>query len=63
MLKLCRNIVKRWGVFFICMASRACHIEVVPDLSTNPFIQCFMRFTSRREMYRCCIYSDQGTKF
>ena len=45
------------------MASRACHIEIVPDLSTDSFIQCFMRFTARRGM--CCrsLFSDQGTNF
>ena len=58
-----RSVVKRWGVLFICMASRACHIEVVPDLTTDAFLQCFWRFTSRRGL--CCryLYSDQGTNF
>ena len=62
-VKLCRNIVKRWDVLFACMASRGGHIEVVSDLSTDSFIQCFMCFTSRRGMYCRCIYSDQGTNF
>ena len=62
-VKLNRSIVKRWGVLFICMASRACHIEIVPDLSTDSFIQCFMRFTARRGMYCRSLFSDQGTNF
>ena len=62
-VKVNRNIVKRWGVLFICMAVRACHIEIVPDLSTDSFIQCFMRFTARRGMYCRCLFSDQGTNF
>ena len=39
-----RSIAKRWGVLFICMATRACHIEIVPDLSADSFIQCFFVF-------------------
>lgn len=62
-VKLNRSIVKRWGVLFICMASRACHIEIVPELSTDSFIQCFMRFTARRGMYCRTLFSDQGTNF
>ena len=62
-IKIGRSVAKRWGVLFIFMAIRACHIEVVPDLSTSSFIQCFWRFTSRREMYCRCLYSDQGSNF
>ena len=62
-IKIGRSIAKRWGVLFICMAIRACHIEVVPDLSTSSFIQCFWRFTSRGEMYCRCLYSDQSSNF
>ena len=58
-----RSVSKRWGVLFICMATRACHIEIVPDLSTDSFIQCFFRFLARRGMCCKCLYSDQGTNF
>ena len=34
-LSLGRSLVKRWGVLFICMASRACHIKISPDVSTD----------------------------
>ena len=63
MIKSGRSVVKRWGVLFICMASRACHLDVVPDLSTDSFIQCYTRFIARRGS--CCryLYSDQGTNF
>ena len=62
-IKIGRSVSKRWGVLFICMAIRACHIEVAPDLSTSSFIQCFWRFTSRRGLYCKCLYSDQGSNF
>ena len=58
-----RSIAKRWGVLFICMATRACHIEIVPDLSADSFIQCFFRFLSRRGLHCKCLCSDQGTNF
>ena len=46
-VKVSRSIVKRWGVLFICMSSRGCHLNFVPDLTTSSFIQCFWRFTCR----------------
>ena len=62
-VKVGRSVVKRWGVLFLCMASRACHINVVPDLTADAFIQCFIRFTARRGLYCRFLYSDQGTNF
>ena len=62
-VKVNLNVVKRCGVLFICMATRACHIKFVPDLTTNSFIQCFWRFTCRRSLYCCFIYTDRGTNF
>ena len=51
-VKIGRSVVKRWGVLFLCMASRACYIDVVPNLSIDAFIQCFIRFTARHGL--CC---------
>ena len=31
-----------------CGVSRALHLELVPDLSTETFLRCFKRFVSRR---------------
>ena len=47
---------------FICFASKAIHIEVVSDLSTNALIASLRRFVSRRGL--CSdIYSDNATNF
>ena len=54
---------KALGVLFICMASRARHIEVVPDLTTDAFLQCFWRFMLLCGLCCRCLYSDQGTNF
>ena len=33
-----RSEVKVYGCLFVCMAARACHLELVDDLSTDLFI-------------------------
>lgn len=54
--------VKAYLAIFICMASKAVHIEVVQDASTEAFIRAFRRFISRRG--RChTIFSDCGSNF
>ncbi|XP_022837004.1 uncharacterized protein LOC111364391, partial [Spodoptera litura] len=44
------------------MATRAVHIEVVSDLTTEGFLAAFKRFVSRRGHCRH-IWSDNGTNF
>lgn len=47
---------------FICMATRAVHIEAVSDLTTEGFLAAFKRFVARRG--RCNhLWSDNGTNF
>ena len=57
-----RREVKRYGVLFTCMASRAVHVEVAKSPSTDPFISAYRRFVGRRGAVRH-ISSDQGTIF
>ena len=45
-----RKELRRYGVLFTCMASRAVHIEVADTLETDSFISALRRFVCRREL-------------
>ncbi|KAJ0169568.1 hypothetical protein K1T71_014753 [Dendrolimus kikuchii] len=53
---------KGYICLFICMATRAIHIEVVSDLTTEGFLASFKRFVARRGHCRH-FWSDNGTNF
>ena len=57
-----RKEVKRYGVIFTCMSTRAVHIETATSLSTDSFINAYRRFVSRRGPCRQ-LRSDCGTNF
>ena len=57
-----RKQVKRYGVLFTCMASRAIHIETANSLETDSFINALRRFLAERGPIRQ-IRSDRGTNF
>ncbi|CAK1578182.1 unnamed protein product [Parnassius mnemosyne] len=53
---------KGYICLFICMVTRAVHIEAVSDFTTQGFLAAFKRFVARRG--HCSdIYSDNGTNF
>ncbi|XP_076391767.1 uncharacterized protein LOC143265171 [Megachile rotundata] len=54
--------VKAYLCIFVCFVTKAVHLELATDLSTNAFIQCLRRFIARRGRCRC-IVSDNGTNF
>ena len=57
-----RVIEKRWGAIFVCLNSRAVHLEVAKSLETNDFMLVQIRFLNRRGHVKE-IRSDNGTNF
>ncbi|CAK1583264.1 unnamed protein product [Parnassius mnemosyne] len=53
---------KGYIAIFVCMATKAVHIEIVSDLSTETFIAAFQRMCARRGTPKH-VYSDCGTNF
>lgn len=53
---------KAYIAIFVCFATKATHIEVVSNLTTDCFLAAFKRFIARREI-PTHMYSDNGTTF
>jgi hypothetical protein len=61
-LKQGRKELKRYGVLFTCLSSRAIHLEVSHTLETDSFLNAFRQFVSRRGPVRE-LRCDRGTNF
>ncbi|XP_065193035.1 uncharacterized protein LOC135824232 [Sycon ciliatum] len=57
-----RRHEKRYGALFTCLATRAVHVELAHDLSTDSTLMAIRRFISRRGC-PLVIHSDNGTNF
>ncbi len=60
--KQARKEYKRYGLLFTCFYSRAIHVEMLEDLSTDTFInglRCFIALRGSVRQIKC----DQGTNF
>lgn len=61
-IKRGRSLIKRYGVLFTCLTSRAVHLEVAYTLDTDSCINAVRRFICRRGPVSV-IRSDNGTNF
>ncbi|XP_076549204.1 uncharacterized protein LOC143306713 [Osmia lignaria lignaria] len=57
-----RNKIKVYVAIFVCMSTKAVHLELVSDLTTEAFMACLKRLFSRRGISRT-IHSDNATNF
>jgi hypothetical protein len=57
-----RKEMKRYGMLFTCLVSRAIHIESVQSMDSDSFINALRRFVSLRGPIRS-LRCDQGTNF
>ena len=55
-------LIKAYLAIFICLATKAVHLEVIEDLSTEDFLAGLQRFVSRRGL-PAEIHSDNGKNF
>lgn len=53
---------KGWIAVFVCLVTRAVHLEAVEGMSTDNFLAAYIKFTSRRG-HPEKVYSDNGTNF
>lgn len=56
------KMVKAYVAVFVCMATKAIHLELVSNLSAEAFIAALRRFIGRRGSV-ATIFSDNGTNF
>ena len=56
------TVVKGYLAVFICLATKAVHLEVVSALSTEAFLAALRRFIGRRNLPKH-LYSDHGSNF
>ncbi|KAL9986303.1 hypothetical protein ACROYT_G000434 [Oculina patagonica] len=61
-VKRARSQVKRYGVLFTCLVSRAIHIEVAQSMDTDAFVNSMRRFIARRGVPEV-MRSDNGSNF
>ena len=62
MVKRARSEIKRYGLLFTCLFSRAIHLKLLDDLSTDCFLNSLGSFLALRGKV-ATLFCDQGTNF
>ncbi|XP_043471735.1 uncharacterized protein LOC122504617 [Leptopilina heterotoma] len=57
-----RTKLKTYVAVFVCFATKAVHLELASDLSTEAFLACLKRFFARKGLSQS-IHSDNATNF
>ncbi|XP_023816942.1 uncharacterized protein LOC111948389 [Oryzias latipes] len=57
-----RKVFKRYGLLFTCLCSRAIHVELLEDMTTDAFLNALRAFIAIRGNVRQ-LRSDRGTNF
>ncbi|XP_060536764.1 uncharacterized protein LOC132708412 [Cylas formicarius] len=55
-------LIKTYLTVFVCLSSKAVHIEIITDLTSEAFMDAFKRFVSRRGLPKH-LYSDNAKNF
>ena len=63
LIKQGRNELKRYGCIFTCLATRAIHLEVAEDLTTEAFLMAYRRFLALTGEATRVMFSDNGSNF
>lgn len=61
-VKRARSQVKRYGVLYTCLATRAIHLEVAQSMDSDSFVNSMRRFIARRGIPEV-MRSDNGSNF
>ncbi|XP_075163067.1 uncharacterized protein LOC142235692 [Haematobia irritans] len=56
------KVIKGYAAVFVCFSTKAVHLEVCSDMSTEAFLAAFTRFTGRRGLPKT-MFSDNGKNF
>lgn len=54
--------LKRWVAVFVCLVTRAIHLELTEGMSADDFLAAYQRFVCKRG-HPEKLYSDNGTNF
>ncbi|XP_075157820.1 uncharacterized protein LOC142231087 [Haematobia irritans] len=56
------KLIKGYAAIFVCLSTRAVHLETCSELTTDAFLSTFSRFVGRRG-FPNKVFSDNGTNF